>query len=176
MVKFTTTILKFGANGDKTGWTYIEIPEKVSEQIKPGHRRSFRVKGKLDNHAISQVAVMPIKGGGFLLPINAEMRKGIGKRQGAKLVVQLAEDKKEIPLSADLLECLEDEPLAKKYWNSIPPSHRSYYSKWIESSKTVETKTKRIAQAIKALSQTKSYGEMLREQKASRESGAKYSR
>jgi hypothetical protein len=169
MVKFTTTILKFDENGDKTGWTYIEIPEKISEQIKPGFRRSFRVKGKLDNYPISQVAILPIKGGGFLLPINADMRKGTGKRKGARLVVQLAEDKKEIPLSADLLACLEDEPMAKKYWDSIPPSHRSYYSKWIESAKTIETKTKRIAQAVIALSKTKSYGEMLREQKKDRE-------
>jgi hypothetical protein len=165
MVQYTTTILKFEQQGEKTGWSYIIIPEEISEKIKPGHRRSFRVKGKLDHFPIKAVALMPVRGGGFIMPINAAMRKGIGKRHGATLTVQLTEDKKPLPLSADLLECLADEPEAKKYFESLPPSHRSYYSKWIESAKTDQTKAKRIAQAITALSREMGYGDMLRSQK-----------
>src|SRR5215467_4921194 len=107
MVTFTTTLLQFGQQGEKTGWTYIEIPADVSEELRPGNKKSFRVKGKLDNFAIKAVAVMPMGGGRFILPVNAAMRKGIGKGKGAMVKVQLLEDKKELPLSAELMECLQ---------------------------------------------------------------------
>ena len=63
MVSFRVTINKFASQGEKTGWTYIEIPADVIDQIKPRSRQSFRVKGKLDNFKIAGVAVMPMGGG-----------------------------------------------------------------------------------------------------------------
>ncbi|MBS1565349.1 MAG: DUF1905 domain-containing protein, partial [Bacteroidetes bacterium] len=129
MVKFTATLLRFNQQGEKTGWTYIEVPEKISEQLKPGHRRSFRVKGKLDNHAIKSVALLPMTGGGFIMAVNATMRKAIGKTKGAKVVVQLDVDNKVIPLSKDLMACLEEEPAALAYFKKLAPSHQQYYSK-----------------------------------------------
>ena len=35
MIQFTTTIHKFGVKGEKTGWTYIEIPADLAQQLKP---------------------------------------------------------------------------------------------------------------------------------------------
>ncbi len=93
MVTFTTTLLQFAQQGEKTGWTYIEIPADIAQQIKPNNKKSFRVKGKLDSFSIKSVAVMPMGGGSFILAVNAEMRKGIGKRKGAMVKVQLQEDK-----------------------------------------------------------------------------------
>lgn len=37
MVTYTTTIHKFDKNGDKTGWTYIEVPADVAQELKPGN-------------------------------------------------------------------------------------------------------------------------------------------
>jgi hypothetical protein len=34
MVEFTTTIKKFDKQGDKTGWTYIEIPATIALKLK----------------------------------------------------------------------------------------------------------------------------------------------
>ncbi len=45
MLKFTTTIKKFDKQGEKTGWTYIEIPAAIAQQLNPENRKSFRVKG-----------------------------------------------------------------------------------------------------------------------------------
>jgi hypothetical protein len=36
MVDFTTIILQFAEQGEKTGWTYIEIPADVAQEMKPG--------------------------------------------------------------------------------------------------------------------------------------------
>ena len=32
--------------GEKTGWSYIEIPAAIAQQLKPNYKKSFRVKGK----------------------------------------------------------------------------------------------------------------------------------
>jgi hypothetical protein len=32
MVEFTTTILQFAEQGEKTGWSYIEIPADTGQQ------------------------------------------------------------------------------------------------------------------------------------------------
>jgi len=63
MIDFTTTILQFGQQGEKTGWHYIEIPADIAQQLKPGNKKSFRVKGKLDHFSFSGVALLPMGGG-----------------------------------------------------------------------------------------------------------------
>ena len=164
MVEFTTSIRKFEKQGEKTGWTYIEIPADIAQKIKRGEKKSYRVKGKLDNYRIGGVAVLPMGGGAFIIPINADMRKGIGKRHGAMLKVQLEEDKKPFQFNKDFMDCLADEPVAKEFFKGLRGSHQRYFSKWIDSAKTEPTKTKRIAQAVTALSKKQGYAEMLRSQ------------
>ncbi|HLG39532.1 MAG TPA: YdeI/OmpD-associated family protein [Chitinophagaceae bacterium] len=162
MIEFTAALKQFGEQGEKTGWTYIEIPADLAERLKPGTKKSFRVKGKLDNYKISGIALLPMGGGSFIMAINAGMRKGIGKRKGALLKVKLEEDKKAFEFNKDFMECLADEPAATQFFKSLPGSHQRYFSKWIDSAKTVETKTKRIAWAVTALSKKQGYGDMLR--------------
>ena len=164
MIQFTTTIRKFEKQGEKTGWTYIEIPADIALELKPGNKKSFRVKGKLDSYTIAGVSLLPMGGGSFIMALNANMRKGIGKRQGAMLKVQLDEDKKGYQLNKDFLECLRDEPKALNVFESMPKSYQNYYSKWIESAKTEPTKTKRIALAISSLAKRMSFPEMIRSQ------------
>lgn len=166
MVEYKTTILKFEKNGEKTGWTYIDVPADVAEQLVPGNKKSFRVKGKLDKHPIKQVALIPMGNGNFIIPINADIRKAIGKKEGAQLLVSLNVDKTAFKFDDDFMACLEDEPKAINYFKSITASHQKYFSKWIASAKTEETKVKRITMAISALSREMGYSEMLRESKA----------
>ncbi|SHN43753.1 YdeI/OmpD-associated family protein [Chitinophaga sp. CF418] len=166
MVKYTTTMLKFEKQGEKTGWTYIVVPEDIAQQLKPGNKKSFRVKGKLDKHAIEAVALMPMGDGSFIMPVNAEMRKAIAKRAGAQLVVQIEEDDNPEPVSSpELMECLEDEPEALAFFNTLAKGHRNYFMKWIESAKTEPTKAKRIAQAVTALARKQDYPTMMRANK-----------
>ena len=162
MIKFNTTILKFGSNGEKTGWTYIVVPADIALQLKPGNKKSFRVKGKLDQTAIKGMALMPMGGGEFILTLKAEIRKKLGKRHGAMLNVQLTVDNSEIKINTVLMECMEDDEKAKDYFNKLSKSHQRYFSNWIDSAKTDATKTKRIAQCLNALSRGQNYAEMLR--------------
>jgi hypothetical protein len=152
MIKFSATILKFGEQGEKTGWSYIEVKQSIANKLKPDNKKSFRVKGKLDEHLIKSVALVPMGGGDFIMAINATMRKAIGKQKDAQLKVELEVDDVELKPPAELMECLKDEPKALAFFNSLPYGHRNYFGNWIRSAKTEVTKTKRIAQAVDALS------------------------
>lgn len=165
MVKFSTSILKFDKQGEKTGWTYIIIPAKIAQQLKPKNKKSFRVKGKLDDFEINKVALMPMGEGDFIMAINAAMRKGIGKRKGAIIKVQLVADESPIVPPAELIECMADEPEAVTHYNSLPQGHRNYFTKWIDSAKTDVTKAKRIALVIKTMVRKMDFGAMLREER-----------
>jgi len=160
---------KFERQGEKTGWTYIEIPADLAQKLKPGNKKEFKVKGKLDKYGIQRVSLLPMGGGGFIMPINATMRKAIGKRHGAMVQVQLMEDNSEFVFNKDLMECLTDEPVARQFFETLTGSHQRYFSKWIDSAKTEQTKAKRIAQAIDALAKRQGYPEMLRSLQQQRE-------
>ena len=168
MLSFTTTILKFSKQGEKTGWTYIIVPEKIAKKLNPGVKKSYRVKGKLDEFKIEKIALIPMGKGDFILSVNAAIRKAIGKRFGATLKVQLEVDDSPILPPAELLECLQDEPEALKHFNSLPQGHRNYFTKWIETAKTEPTKTKRIAMVIKTMVRKMDFGAMLREERDER--------
>jgi hypothetical protein len=165
MIQYTTTIHKFDQQGEKTGWTYIEIPAAIAQELFPDNKKSFRVKGKLDNFPIESIAVMPMGDGSFIMALNAAIRKGILKKHGAMLKVQLAKDETVAALHPDLLAGLSEEEDAKRFFESLAPSHQRYFSKWIGDAKTEPTKIKRLIQCILALSQQKDYGTMIREQK-----------
>ena len=165
MIKFKTIILKFDKQGEKTGWSYIEISSKRANELKPGSKVSFRVKGTLDSYAIKQVSLLPMGDGAFIMPFNASMRKGTGKKVGDQLLVSLEADEGKFILSPDLMACLKDEPASMKFFKSLSGSHQRYFSKWIEGAKTPQTKAKRIAMALIAFSKKQGYQEMMRENK-----------
>jgi hypothetical protein len=165
MVIYNTTLLQFDKHGEKTGWTYIEVPHEIAEQLKAGCKKSFKVKGKIDSSPIAQVSLLPMGNGNFILPVNAALRKAIAKRKGAAVNVQITEDKKVYKLNEALLECLNDEPAAFEYFKTKPQSFQNYYNKWIESAKTEETKAKRIAMAVSSLAKKIDFGEMLKMQR-----------
>jgi hypothetical protein len=171
MVDFTTIILQVTAYGDKTGWTYILVPADIAQQVMPGNKKAFRVRGKLDDFAIAGMALMPAGDGNFFMSLREEIRKGIRKGRGAMLRVQIEHDKDfKIEIPADLQECFEfGEPEAFEYFNGLSKSHQGYFIKWITDAKTTETRANRIAKTINAAIRRMDYGAMLREQKKLRE-------
>jgi hypothetical protein len=167
MIKFKAVIQKYGEQGEKTGWTYVEIPENLALELFPGNKKSFRIKGKLDALPIAAQAIIPIGGGRFILPLKAGLRKQLGKRMGETLVLQIQRDNNPdpVPMPEDFSACLEDEPDAAKNFSKLPKSHQHYYIRWFNEAKTEQTRVKRMSQAIIALSRGKQYGEMIRELK-----------
>ena len=164
MVEFTTMILQFAEQGEKTGWSYIEIPADIAQQLKPRNKKSFRVRGILDALPVRGMALMPMGEGNFIMALKAEVRKGIRKNAGAMLQVRLEEDTDyKVEMPADLQECFDFDPDALEFFNTLAKSHRDYFIKWIDSAKTRETREKRIVNTVNAMLRKWSYNVMLRE-------------
>ena len=161
-INFIAGIKKFASKGDKTGWTYINIPFEIANILAPGSKKSFRVKGKLDNFPIKGVALLPMGKGNFILPMNAEMRKGTGKVSGGNLNVELELDTKELVLNKEMMDCIKDDKIAYEFFQELTKSHQFYFSKWVDMAKSVDTRVNRIARIMNALVRKMGYGEMLR--------------
>ena len=165
MITFSAQILKFQKKGEKTGWSYIEISKRQGWLLKPGSRVSFRVKGLLDQLPIEKAALLPMGSGDFILPLGGPIRKAIGKQAGDSVRVKIELDPRPLSPSSDFIKCLKDDPRALDFFKTLPKSHQNYFSKWIESAKTVTTKTRRITMAVIALGSGQGYGEMIRANK-----------
>lgn len=161
MLHFNATIQRFDKKGEKTGWHFVEISATQARKLKDG-KTSFRVKGTIDALTIQKTALIPMGNGDFILPLNATMRKAIGKKHGDKITLNLELDERKLILSPDLMSCLKEDPAALQFFKSLPPSHQQYYSKWIESAKTAATKAKRIVISMEGFEKKQGYGEMMR--------------
>ncbi len=168
MTEWNAIIEKFGKKGEKSGWSYIFIPFDLAQKMNPASRKSFKVKGYLDKTAINGISLSPMGEGNYILPLKAALRKELGKKAGAAVLVQLEKDESEFVFNEDLMLCLKDDTEALEFFTSLPLSHQKYFSKYVEAAKTIETKDKRIVQILKAMSFKQNYPEMIRADKENR--------
>lgn len=169
MITFKAEIECFGEMGDKSGWNYIAIPQALAQQIKPDCKKSFRIKGKLDQVEISGMATTPMGEGNFILALKKDLRKQLRKEAGAVLDVQLEEDKNfKIEIPEDLELCLIDEQRLLDNFMKLPMSHRNWYINWLNTAKTEATRTKRIVKIISAMDREMTFSEMMRDDKTNR--------
>ena len=168
MIEFEALIQKFDKKGEKTNWTYIVVPTWVVNLLNPRSKKTFRVKGRLDNYIFKEVAVLPMGDGSFIMALNADMRAGIGKGEGDLIKVKVNKDRRFVSPDWDFMRCLDEEPKAKLFYIGLPMSQQNYFNKWISTAKTPETKAKRIALTLEALLKKQYFQIMLRENKGSR--------
>ncbi|WAC40262.1 YdeI/OmpD-associated family protein [Pedobacter sp. SL55] len=169
MVQFNAEIEKFESNGEKTGWSYIFIPETVAQQIKSGDNRSFRVRGQIDNLQISGKSLLPMGDGDFILPLDGKMRKQLKKEAGQPVSLSLEHDidyKVEMP--EDLEICLAQEDGVLEQFLSYTKSHQNYFINWLNTAKTEVTRTKRLVMIVNAMALKQDFGLMLRSNKRDR--------
>lgn len=162
MFSFKSIIQKFANKSEKTGWTYIDIPQDVILKLKLKNKKEFRIKGVMDDVTFERLAVYPIGEGNFIIAINAELRKKLGKKEGAMLSVKFELDKSEALQSQELLDCLKDDKIALKQFNSLLLSHQNYFHRYIYTAKGADTKAGRIVNTINAMHQKMNFGEMIR--------------
>lgn len=170
MVTFSAEIERFESNGDKTGWSYVFVPQEIANQIKPDHRREFRVRGFLDQVKVNGMCMMPVKGDGFILPLKKELRRTLKKEEGHHLNIQLEFDADfKIEMPADLEICLAQEDGLLERFVAMTKSHQNYFINWLNTAKTEPTRTKRLVMIVNAIAHQWDFGMMIREGKARRE-------
>ena len=166
MVPFDAPILRFEKNGEKTGWTYIEIPPKVLKYMFRRNRKAFRVKGMLDMLKISRVSVLPTLNKTYIMPINATLRKALKKKEGDTIKAVLFVDNSKVKIDRDLWTCLIEEPGAANTFLVLTQSQQNYFNNWVIAAKTPQTKADRIWETVNAMMKKMKYADMLRERKA----------
>ena len=154
-------IQRFDVKGEKTSWSYIEIEASFAETIHATNKKSFRGKGTIDDIPFSQVALMPMGQGDYILPLNAAMRKSIGKKPGERVNLILEKDESEWMMNADLEACLHDTESLYQVFTALPTGHQRYFSIWIESTKNPELRADRIMKTIYAVEHGMNYAQMI---------------
>ena len=145
--------LKLEKYPGKGGWTYAIIPEMP--QVKRAHFGWVKVKGQIDDFIISNYKLMPLGNGKLFLPVKKEIRKKIGKEAGDWVQVILFLDDSPLEIPIELLECLADDEIAYTNFFKLTEGKQKEIIDNIYSSKTDETKIRRIAAAINQLSKIK---------------------
>jgi hypothetical protein len=135
----------------KGGWTFARIPE--IPQDKKAHFGWVKVRGTIDGYEIRKYHLMPMGNGKLFLPVKAEIRKKIKKEAGGTVQVILYPDSEPLKIPKEMLVCLQDEPKALTFFNSLSESDQNYYIQWIYSAKKEETKVDRLAKSIDRLLQ-----------------------
>ncbi len=158
MIRFSAKLKKQNKPG---GWTYLIVSAALIHKLKPG-KKSFRVKGTFNQLPFKRVTLLSLGNGSYLLPFNASMRKGTGKKEGDKVAVVMALDQSKPKLSPDLLQCLKEDTVAMGYFKTLTPFFQRLYSSWIESAKTSQTKTRRLVALVYSLSQKQGYQEVMK--------------
>ena len=108
---------KFASKG---GWTYApvgQLPFKVKT-----HFGNLKVCGQLDDVALAEAHLMPMGQDRRLLPVNAALRKRLGKQAGDVVHLQLfaMEEPANPAVSlADFTECLAEVPAAQRAFAAL---------------------------------------------------------
>jgi hypothetical protein len=133
----------------KGGWTFVIIDE-----IPPEHKGPFgmvRVKGRIDDYDMNSYRLMPLGDGRLFLPVKAEIRKRIRKKEGDWVRVTLFADNTPLDIPEELIDCLREEPVALQYFMRLTEGKQKEFRDWIYSAKKDETKVERIARTIDQL-------------------------
>jgi hypothetical protein len=146
LVNKTYLLKKYPGKG---GWTYAAIPEVLPDKKAPFGW--VKVKGTIDDYEIKNYRLMPMGNGQLFLPVKADIRKKIGKKEGdlVKVVLYANNDPTKIP--QELLTCLQDYPIEYKTFLGYTNGEQKAFIDWIYSAKTDETKVERIAKTLDKL-------------------------
>ena len=143
-MRFRTTILQSGPTS-----TGIRVPDEVVESLGAGKRPAVRVT--LNGYTYrSTVAVM---GGAYMVGLSAENRAGSGAAGGDEVDVDIELDTapREVEVPPELSAALDAEPEARRTFDGLSYSNKSWHVLQVTGAKTDETRQRRLTKSIEAL-------------------------
>jgi hypothetical protein len=145
-MRFRTMILQSGRTA-----TGIQVPEEVVQALGAGRRPAVKVTVNGYTYR-STVAVM---GGAFMISLSAEHRAAAGVAVGEEVDVDidLNTAPREVSVPADFAAALDAEPAARRTFDGLSYSNKSWHMLQVEGAKTDETRQRRIAKSVDILKQ-----------------------
>jgi hypothetical protein len=143
-MRFRTKIFQSG----KTA-TGIRIPDEVVASLGAGRRPPVRVT--IGGYTYrSTVAVM---GDIYMVGVNADHREAAGVKGGDEVDVDIELDTapRTVDVPDDLAQALDAEPAARKTFDALSNSNKSWHVLQVLGAKTDETRQRRIAKSVAAL-------------------------
>ena len=143
-IRFTTVV----ELGGRTA-TGLPVPDDVLAALQGGRRPPVTVR--VGRHTYR--TTIGWMGGRALIPLSAENRTAAGIAAGDQVEVEIQHDDapREAVLPDDLAAALAEEPAALTFLESLAPSHRKEWVRWVEEAKRPETRSRRVAATVDAL-------------------------
>jgi hypothetical protein len=143
-MRFRTTILQSG----KTT-TGFQVPDEIVEALGRGKRPAVTVTIKGFTYR-NTVAVMD---GVYMIGVSAENRAGAGIKGGDEVDVDIELDTapREVEVPADFAAALDAEPDARRTFDALSYSNKSWHTLQIAGAKSDETRQRRIAKSVALL-------------------------
>ena len=148
-MRFRTTL---ELNG-KTA-TGFKVPPDVVAALGKGKRPPVLVTL---NGRYTYRNTIAVYGDTYLLGVNAEHREAAGVQAGDELEVDLELDTapREVSVPPDFAAALDAEPAARRTFDALSYSNRSWHVLNVEGAKTAETRQRRIEKSIATLREGK---------------------
>jgi hypothetical protein len=140
-MRFHTTILQ----GDKTA-TGIRVPDEMVEALGSGRRPAVKITINGFTYRSSVATVS----GNFMVGVSAENRAGARVAGGDEVDVDIELDTapREVTVPADFAAALDAEPYARRTFDGLSNSLKSWHVGSVEGAKTDETRQRRIAKSV----------------------------
>ena len=147
--------MRFRATIEQNGKTAtgFRVPAEVVEAMGSGKRPAVLVTINGQTYR-NTVAVM---GGDYMVGVSAENRALTGVAAGDEVEVDIAPDTapREVVVPDDFAAALAAEPAARRTFDDLSYSNRSWHVLSIEGAKTAETRQRRIAKSVGVLREGK---------------------
>lgn len=138
---------RLGKFPGKGGWTYAHIPEFSEGKRK--YSVMNKVSGTIDNYEISNATLMSMGNRRYFLPLNATIRKKIGKEAGDWVHITLHVNETGGPVATDeFTDCLKDEPAAWKHYQTFTKTEQKAWMNWVNEPVDEKIRIERIAAAV----------------------------
>lgn len=147
----------------KGGWTYAAIPE--IDQRRDKYFGMLRVYGEIDGHPVKGKTLMPKGNGIMFLPVNAGIRKAIGKGEGDYVHLKLYPEEplateKAVDFSSgtpleipeDIMACFKNEPpQVYRNFQDLPEDQKRQWLQWVHEVKQEDARAERIVKMMDKL-------------------------
>jgi hypothetical protein len=146
--QFLETLNRFENN--KLWSYYIRISDELAQKYIEGKDR--RIICTLNNKESIHCALMPSPKGYFIL-VNQALKKKLGIQLGESVQLKIEKDRSKygMPISEEFKACLEEEPIAFKYFEDLTPGKQRNWIHLVNQVKSSEIRIRRSLAIVEHL-------------------------